>query len=77
MTGLTDLAMGLEEQRWEVVRNEEFSERVQETLCRIDDLLELSGLAPMGARYASGRWPGKAVRKGLEERRKEKEGKEI
>jgi len=72
LTGLQSLGEGLEEQRWDVVRDEEFRERVQETLRRIDDVLEFGwGVQVPGSRLFSGRWPGKAVRKGNEERRGE------
>lgn len=69
---LHDLGCGLEEERWEVVRNEEFKQRVQETLERIDDSLEYGfGTVEIGARYLSGRKPKGAVERGLEERVRE------
>ncbi|KAF2827021.1 hypothetical protein CC86DRAFT_466772 [Ophiobolus disseminans] len=68
--GLLDLGEGLEEQRWDAVRDDEFKERVHETLNRIDDLLEFRwGVHVRGSRLFSGRWPGKAVRKGNDERK--------
>jgi hypothetical protein len=69
---IRSLDEGLEEKRWEVVRSEELRERVKETLGRIDDMLE-SKWGEEGSRWLSGREPGEAVVKGLEQREKKRE----
>ena len=60
----------MDEERWEVARSEEFSERLTETLARIDDVLEPTyggGRAP-----ANRREPSEAVERGNESRSKER-----
>jgi hypothetical protein len=67
--GLLSLGEGLEEQRWEAVRDEDFRERVNETLRRIDDMLESGmGVVEPGSRFFNGREPSEGVRRGMEER---------
>jgi hypothetical protein len=57
-SGVRDLGVKLEEERWDIDRNPAFDARVQETLARIDDALEFIFRVQMpGARVYSGRQP--------------------
>lgn len=71
---LLSLGEGLEEERWEAVRDADFRERVNETLERIDDMLEtgMRAVEP-GSRLFSGRAPSRNVRKGNERRASRKD----